>query len=74
MWGVLQSGISELDFDFAGYAAKHFDRMKRTSADAVSSATWGRNPHFHVDAGFATCLKPAFDGGCGSSPQFGQDL
>jgi thiamine kinase-like enzyme len=35
MWGVLQSGISELDFDFVGYAAKHFDRMKRTAADAV---------------------------------------
>ena len=27
MWGVLQSGISELDFDFNGYAAKHFDRL-----------------------------------------------
>jgi len=27
MWGVLQSGISELDFDFTGYAAKHFDRL-----------------------------------------------
>lgn len=27
MWGVLQSGISELDFDFGGYADKHFDRM-----------------------------------------------
>jgi thiamine kinase-like enzyme len=35
MWGVLQSGISELDFDFKGYAAKHFDRMERTSADPV---------------------------------------
>jgi thiamine kinase-like enzyme len=33
MWGVLQSGISDLDFDFNGYAAKHFDRMQRTSAD-----------------------------------------
>jgi thiamine kinase-like enzyme len=33
MWGVLQSGISELDFDFNGYAAKHFDRMERTAAD-----------------------------------------
>ena len=30
MWGVLQSGISELDFDFAGYAAQHFERMGRT--------------------------------------------
>jgi len=27
MWGVLQSGISELDFDFNGYASKHFDRL-----------------------------------------------
>ena len=27
MWGVLQSGISELDFDFDGYASKHFDRL-----------------------------------------------
>jgi thiamine kinase-like enzyme len=33
MWGVLQSGISELDFDFSGYGAKHFDRMERTSQD-----------------------------------------
>jgi thiamine kinase-like enzyme len=32
MWGVLQSGISELDFDFKGYAAKHFDRMKQAAA------------------------------------------
>ena len=35
MWGVLQSGISELEFDFKGYAAKHFDRMKQTSSDPV---------------------------------------
>jgi thiamine kinase-like enzyme len=28
MWGVLQSGISELDFDFKGYAAKHFTRLE----------------------------------------------
>jgi thiamine kinase-like enzyme len=34
MWGVLQSGISDLDFDFKGYAAKHFERMAETSADA----------------------------------------
>jgi thiamine kinase-like enzyme len=39
MWGVLQSGISELDFDFDGYAAKHFERMERTSADP----TFGRD-------------------------------
>jgi len=28
MWGVLQSGISELDFDFDAYAAKHFARLE----------------------------------------------
>ena len=27
MWGVLQSGISELDVDFDAYAARHFERM-----------------------------------------------
>jgi thiamine kinase-like enzyme len=32
MWGVLQSGISDLDFDFNGYAAKHFARMEATAA------------------------------------------
>ena len=32
MWGVLQSGISELDFDFKGYAARHFDRMEATAS------------------------------------------
>jgi thiamine kinase-like enzyme len=33
MWGVLQSGISDLDFDFGGYAAKHFTRLEATASD-----------------------------------------
>ncbi len=33
MWGVLQSGISDLDFDFKGYATKHFARMLATAAE-----------------------------------------
>jgi thiamine kinase-like enzyme len=33
MWGVVQSGISELDFDFDGYAAKHFARLEESAAD-----------------------------------------
>jgi thiamine kinase-like enzyme len=33
MWGVVQQGISELDFDFADYAAQHFERLRRTAAD-----------------------------------------
>jgi thiamine kinase-like enzyme len=27
MWGVVQQTISDLDFDFEGYATKHFDRL-----------------------------------------------
>jgi thiamine kinase-like enzyme len=33
MWGVVQQGLSELDFDFAGYANEHFARLERTAAD-----------------------------------------
>ena len=33
MWGVVQQGISELDFDFVGYATEHFDRLERTAAE-----------------------------------------
>jgi thiamine kinase-like enzyme len=33
MWGVVQGAISALDFDFAGYAAEHFERMQRTAAE-----------------------------------------
>ena len=29
MWGVVQSGVSDIDFDFNEYASKHFDRMAR---------------------------------------------
>jgi hypothetical protein len=27
MWGVVQQGISDLDFDFRAYADKHFQRL-----------------------------------------------
>jgi thiamine kinase-like enzyme len=33
MWGVVQGVVSELDFDFAAYAAEHFERMRRTAAE-----------------------------------------
>jgi thiamine kinase-like enzyme len=33
MWGVLQMAISELDFDFRKYAAKHFERLEKTAGD-----------------------------------------
>ena len=31
MWGVVQSAVSELDFDFDGYAIEHFERLRRTA-------------------------------------------
>jgi thiamine kinase-like enzyme len=33
MWGVVQQGISELDFDFVAYADEHFARLRRTAED-----------------------------------------
>ena len=32
MWGVVQQGISTLDFDFRAYTAKHFDRLQAAAA------------------------------------------
>jgi thiamine kinase-like enzyme len=31
-WGVVQGAISALDFDFAGYASEHFERLRTTVA------------------------------------------
>jgi thiamine kinase-like enzyme len=33
MWGLLQSGVSTLDFDFRGYAEKHFERAAEGFGD-----------------------------------------
>jgi hypothetical protein len=33
MWGVVQSAVSELDFDFVAYASKHFDRLREQAAN-----------------------------------------
>lgn len=32
MWGAVQSTISDLDFDFTGYCAEHFERMREFAA------------------------------------------
>jgi thiamine kinase-like enzyme len=42
MWGVVQQGISELDFDFRSYAAEHFERVERTAAEARFRAALAR--------------------------------
>jgi thiamine kinase-like enzyme len=33
MWGVVQQGISTLDFDYVGYAERHFDRLLANASD-----------------------------------------
>jgi thiamine kinase-like enzyme len=38
-WGVLQSQISELDFDFDGYARTHFERL-RTNLERPQLGEW----------------------------------
>jgi thiamine kinase-like enzyme len=38
MWGVVQSAVSELDFDFAGYAAEHFARLHKTVSEGAFQA------------------------------------
>lgn len=38
MWGLLQSGISSLDFDFRAYADKHF----RRAAEGIGDPRWSQ--------------------------------
>jgi thiamine kinase-like enzyme len=32
-WGVMQTYVSQLDFDFDAYAEKHFERMQTAAGD-----------------------------------------
>ncbi|CAN5738265.1 phosphotransferase family protein [soil metagenome] len=41
MWGVVQQGISKIDFDFAAYADEHFERLERTAASPRFRAALG---------------------------------
>jgi thiamine kinase-like enzyme len=41
MWGVVQQALSDLDFDFAGYAGEHFERLRRTAAEPRFRAALG---------------------------------
>jgi thiamine kinase-like enzyme len=38
MWGVVQQGISELDFDFVEYATEHFERLRQTAGEEAFRA------------------------------------
>jgi thiamine kinase-like enzyme len=37
MWGMVQLGVSKLDFDYAGYAQKYFDRFEETVTQPIFS-------------------------------------
>ncbi len=41
MWGVVQTAVSELDFDFAAYAAEHFERLRRTADEPAFRVALG---------------------------------
>ena len=44
MWGVVQQGIAELDFDFRGYADEHFARLEATAAEPRFQAALAGTP------------------------------
>jgi thiamine kinase-like enzyme len=44
MWGVVQSVVSALEFDFDGYAAEHFERLRRTASEPVFEEALGSGP------------------------------
>jgi thiamine kinase-like enzyme len=44
MWGVVQTALSELDFDFEAYAGEHFERMLAT-AGHPDFALWLEEAH-----------------------------
>jgi thiamine kinase-like enzyme len=39
MWGLVQVGVSKLDFDYVGYAQKYFDRFE-TSTSGEEYQNW----------------------------------
>jgi thiamine kinase-like enzyme len=41
MWGVVQTAVSELDFDFAAYASEHFERLRATGESPAFRAALG---------------------------------
>jgi thiamine kinase-like enzyme len=44
MWGVVQSVVSALEFDFDGYATEHFVRLRRTAAEPDFEEALGSGP------------------------------
>jgi thiamine kinase-like enzyme len=47
MWGVVQQGLSELDFDFRAYADEHFERLELTAAEPRFQEALRARPQAH---------------------------
>ena len=41
MWGVVQAAVSEIKFDFVGYAAEHFERLEAIATEPAFQAALG---------------------------------
>ena len=68
MWGVVQSAVSELDFDFDAYAAEHFARLERTAAVAgIRRSARGVNDEGRLAAPFASRRGEALRHSVGSA-------
>jgi thiamine kinase-like enzyme len=59
MWGAVQSTISDLDFDFTDYCAKHFERMREAAGE-------GRLERLLEEAGGGRVELPKESGGAAS--------
>jgi thiamine kinase-like enzyme len=44
MWGHVQQAVSDIDFDFAGYAAEHFERLEAAAAEPRFRRALGEAP------------------------------
>ena len=44
VWGVVQGSISELEFDFAGYAERHFARLRTTTSGPRFAESFDARP------------------------------
>ena len=57
MWGVVQTAVSELDFDFAAYASEHFERLERTAAEPSFRAALERADTREAPSGASRCTR-----------------
>ena len=60
MWGVVQSAVSELDFDFDAYATEHFERLAPDGRIAGFQRSAGLNVEGRLAAPFESKTALAY--------------